>query len=126
MKRTVLAIGILLASASVSAAQPEEAQPVEAAAAAEQAASAAPSATTGAAEAPKEERKICRTEKATGSLTRRNRICMTAAQWREIYDNTRRGVGEMQGSGSGGYECVMNGMGACQGRETPGAGLPRY
>lgn len=51
------------------------------------------------------EKKICRTEKATGSLTRRTRICMTAAQWREINDRTRRGVGEMQNSASGSQVC---------------------
>jgi hypothetical protein len=31
---------------------------------------------------------------------------MTATQWREIYDRTRRGVGEMQGSGSGAPSCI--------------------
>ena len=125
VKRTILATVILLAATGVSAQPAEEAPPVETAVAG-QVASASPSAATGAAEEPKEERKVCRTEKATGSLTRRNRICMTATQWREIYDNTRRGVSQMQGNGSGGYECVMIGMGACQGRETPGAGLPQY
>jgi len=52
-------------------------------------------------EAPPE-KKICRTERATGSLTRRTRICMTEAQWRELNSRTARGVTEMQGQGSGG------------------------
>ncbi len=83
MKRTVLAAVILLGATGALAAPPAgEAAP------ADQAASASPSAATDAAEAPAEEKKICRTQKATGSLTRRNRICMTQAQWREIYDNT--------------------------------------
>ena len=51
---------------------------------------------------PPKEKKICRTDKATGSLTRRTRICMTEAQWRELNSRTQRGVGEMQGQGSGG------------------------
>ena len=56
-------------------------------------------------EAP-QEKKICRTEKATGSLTRRTRICMTASQWRELNDRTQRGVGDMQRSGSGAATCI--------------------
>jgi len=102
MKTAVLATLILLAATAAVAAPPaEEAAP------AEQAASASPSAPTEVAEAPApEERKICRTEKATGSLTRRNRICLTATQWREVQDRTRRGVGELQGSGSGAPRCI--------------------
>lgn len=88
------------------------------------AASTAPSAATDAApdgEEPQEEKKICRTQKATGSLTRRTRICMTQAQWREIHDNTQRGVSQLQGGASGGNQCIMNSTGACQGPQTPGA-----
>jgi hypothetical protein len=123
MKSAVLATVILLAATGAAAAQPaEDAPATEAGASAAQAASAEPSAPGDVAQTPpQEERKICRTEKATGSLTRRNRICMTQTQWREIYDRTRRGVSEMQGSASGGNQCIMNGMGACQGPETPGA-----
>ena len=51
--------------------------------------------------APQEERKVCRTEKATGSLTRRTRVCLTAAQWREVNARTYQGVTELQGSASG-------------------------
>jgi len=59
--------------------------------------------TEAAAEAdPPKEKKICRTDRATGSLTRRTRICMTEAQWRELNSRTQRGVGQMQGEGSGG------------------------
>lgn len=119
-KSTLLAYVILLTATGAMAAAP-----ADDAVRAEQAASASPSAASEAVEAPpEEERKICRTEKATGSLTRRNRICMTAAQWREIYDRTRKGVGEMQGSASGANHCVMNSMGACQGTQTPGASFP--
>ncbi len=52
-------------------------------------------------EAPRE-KKICRTERATGSLTRRTRICLTEAQWRELNSRTYRGVSEMQGQAAGG------------------------
>lgn len=55
---------------------------------------------------PRREKKICRTEKATGSLTRRTRICMTEAQWRELNNRTRRGVDEMNSAASGGKTCV--------------------
>lgn len=104
MKRTVLATVILLAATGAVAAPPVE-----------QTASTLPSAATDVAEAaPAEERKICRTEKATGSLTRRNRICLTAVQWREIHDRTRRGVGEMQNSGSGAPACVSAADIACR------------
>jgi hypothetical protein len=62
-------------------------------------------------QAPQEEKKICRTDRATGSLTRRTRVCMTAAQWRELNSRTQKGVGEMQGVGSGG-QTVQNNQGA--------------
>jgi len=60
----------------------------------------------GQQEEPKKEKKICRTERATGSLTRRTRICMTDAQWRELNSRTRRGVDEMNSAASGGKMCV--------------------
>lgn len=53
----------------------------------------------------RQEKKICRVEKATGSLTRRTRICMTEAQWRELNARTRRGVDEMNGAAGGGKVC---------------------
>ena len=71
-------------------------------------ASGAGAAAPVADEEPRPERKICRTEKATGSLTRRTRICMTEAQWRELNSRTRRGVDEMNSAASGGKACVPN------------------
>ena len=53
----------------------------------------------------RQEKKICRSEKATGSLTRRTRICMTAAEWRELNQRTRRGVDEMNSAAGGGKVC---------------------
>ena len=89
--RTLLAGAALVAASATIAAAPAE-QPVS----------------DGASDAAGDaaaEKKICRTEKATGSLTRRTRICLTAAQWREVNDRTRRGMGEMQGSASGSQVC---------------------
>ena len=63
---------------------------------------------------PPREKKICRTERATGSLTRRTRTCLTEAQWRELNSRTYKGVSEMQGQASGGQAVANN----------PGAGGP--
>ena len=73
---------------------------------------------------PQEERKICRTDRVTGSLTRRNRICLTRAQWREVHDRTRRGVDEMVGSASGAPKCVATMDVACMGAAAMGAPSP--
>jgi hypothetical protein len=59
-----------------------------------------------AEETSKQEKKICRTTKMTGSLTRRTRICMTEGEWRELAARTRRGVDEMNSAASGGKICV--------------------
>jgi hypothetical protein len=60
-----------------------------------------------AEEAPRE-KKICRTERATGSLTRRTRICLTEAQWRELNSRTYKGVSDMQGQASGSQAVANN------------------
>lgn len=39
---------------------------------------------------------ICKTSPSTGSRIRRDRICMTRAQWREHDQQVRRGVDELQ------------------------------
>lgn len=44
--------------------------------------------------AARQEKKVCRTQKITGSLTRRIRTCMTQAQWDRLAEGTRRGVDE--------------------------------
>lgn len=64
----------------------------------------------------KKEKKICRTEKMTGSLTRRSRICLTEAEWRELNDRTRRGVDEMTSSASGAPTCIAANDTYCTGR----------
>ena len=55
---------------------------------------------------PAKAKKICRTYKVTGSLTRRNRICRTEAEWREADLATSKGVSDMQGSASGAGKCI--------------------
>jgi len=54
--------------------------------------------------AAEQEKKICKTEKVTGSRTRTQRICLTEAQWRELAAATKKGLDEMgqrTASGSG-------------------------
>jgi len=55
--------------------------------------------------APKKEKKVCRSYKVTGSLTRVQRICRTAADWKDADAATRKGVDKMQGSASGSGTC---------------------
>ena len=43
----------------------------------------------------KQEKKICRTEKITGSLTRVRRVCMTQAEWDRLAEGTRDGVDDL-------------------------------
>ena len=52
----------------------------------------------------KEEKKICRVDKATGSLTRRTRVCMTRAQWQEFHNRTRKGLDDFVGGAGGGCQ----------------------
>lgn len=100
MKRSIFAAATLMTATAAMAAPPEE-----------RAAGEAPTATAAADSEPEpaEEKKICRTERATGSLTRRTRVCMTAEQWREVNSRTMRGVSDMQGQGSGGQVVQNNG-----------------
>ena len=96
MKSSILMAAILLTATGASAAPPAEAGASEA---------------TNTQAAAADDKKICRTERATGSLTRRTRVCLTAAQWREVNSKTYRGVTEMQGSASG-SQAVVNNPGA--------------
>ena len=40
----------------------------------------------------KQEKKICKTEKVTGSLTRVRRTCLTQREWDRLAELTRKGV----------------------------------
>ena len=72
------------------------------------AAVAAPPQEQGAQAEPAPERKICRTEQVTGSLTRRTRICLTEAQWREVHARTKKGLDDFVGGASGGCRAPNN------------------
>jgi hypothetical protein len=103
MKRMVLAAAILLTAVAAGAAPPavESLEQTDSTSSGERVSAAAADPDTTA----EDERKICRSDKVTGSLSRRNRICLTAAQWREVHDRTRRGVDEMNSAASGGKVC---------------------
>ncbi len=44
------------------------------------------------ADKAKQEKRICKSEKLTGSLTRVRRTCLTQKQWDELAESTRRSV----------------------------------
>ena len=81
MRAGAFAAALLIASTGAMAAAPQE-QPAQ--------------------DPAQQEKKICRTERATGSLTRRTRICMTSAEWRELNARTKRGLDDFVGGASGG------------------------
>lgn len=80
----MLALIMALGVTSIPAAAQDDAQPQE------------------KAEKKKKEKKVCRTEKITGSLTRVNRICLTQAEWDEVAARTKKGVDELVGGAGGG------------------------
>ena len=47
--------------------------------------------------APEKEKKICRTELATGSRVRKHRVCLTEAQWRELNSQTKKQIDDYTG-----------------------------
>lgn len=47
------------------------------------------------------QKKVCRSEKLTGSLTRVRRICQTQAEWDAMAQNTREGVDRYTRSATG-------------------------
>jgi hypothetical protein len=48
------------------------------------------------------EKKICRTQKVTGSLARKRRICMTQAEWDQLAAQTKQSIDEYGSNASGG------------------------
>ena len=53
-----------------------------------------------ASEPAKKEKKVCRSEKMTGSLTRVRRVCLTESEWRRLSEVTRKGVDDVVRSAS--------------------------
>lgn len=62
-------------------------------------------------EKPVKEKKVCKSYKVTGSLTRVQRICRTESEWRVSLENTKAGVDELQ-AGAGGGTIPANNPGA--------------
>ena len=57
--------------------------------------SAADEKSKSGAEVPDKEKVVCKTDRTTGSLTRRKRTCHTRAQWDEISSNARKNVDDI-------------------------------
>lgn len=57
---------------------------------------------------PKKEKKICRSEKVTGSLTRVTRVCMTEAEWKQMADATKQDMDKLQRGAAGGTAVANN------------------
>ena len=53
-------------------------------------AAAEPQARDAAIEDAQKEKKVCKSQKMTGSLTRVRRVCMTRSEWAELAENTNR------------------------------------
>ncbi|KRA83811.1 hypothetical protein [Altererythrobacter sp. Root672] len=58
----------------------------------------------------KQEKKICRTDRVTGSLTRSTRICLTRAQWQEVHRRTKQGLDDTVRQAGGGCQAPSNVM----------------
>ncbi|TIX50161.1 hypothetical protein [Alteraurantiacibacter aquimixticola] len=48
---------------------------------------------------------VCRTERVTGSLTRRTRTCLTRDEWAEVHSRTRNELDSM-GRRASGSQCI--------------------
>ncbi len=69
--------------------------------------------TPASAEPDPGEEVICRSQRATGSLSRRSRICMTRNQWNDSTARTRDAVNSTVSGASGGVQCRQDQMGGC-------------
>jgi predicted secreted protein len=58
------------------------------------------------AEKPAKEKKICRTDKVTGSLARKRRTCMTQKEWDELAARTKQSLDEYTGNAGGAPKCI--------------------
>lgn len=80
MRKTWLVVALLAAPAYLSAAAAEP--------------------TDESTTAAKTEKKICRKDRATGSLVRVRRICMSKAEWDKVHSDTRNDVEDIQRRGN--------------------------
>jgi len=74
IKRCMIALVVLSAATAVSAADEKSKDGTEVA---------------------EKDKVICKTDRSTGSLTRKKRICRTRAQWDEISAAARKGVDDL-------------------------------
>ncbi len=56
---------------------------------------------------------VCRTERVTGSLTRRRRTCMTRDEWNGVAARTRHDLNRASSRSSGGAQCTTDQFGGC-------------
>jgi len=56
---------------------------------------------------------VCKTERVTGSLTRRTRTCLTRNEWNDVQARTRDDLNKMGRTASGGVECRQDQFGGC-------------
>ncbi len=56
---------------------------------------------------------VCRTERVTGSLTRRTRTCLTRDEWAAVEARTRDEMNRMGRNASGGKSCNQDQFGGC-------------
>lgn len=106
MRALAICLSVCLLAAPAMAgtqAQPEETQPItvvgEPLAAPNEAAEEATLSDTAA----QEEKRVCRTQRITGSLTRRIRTCMTQRQWDRQAEIARRGHDAIVDDGNESY-----------------------
>lgn len=56
---------------------------------------AAPQNTSSSNEGAAKEKRVCKSEKITGSLTRVRRVCMTQREWDQLSESAQRGVNDI-------------------------------
>lgn len=101
MKLRILATAVLLAGGTAALAQQQDDSDEQQA---QVAAANAQNEDEAEEEDPGEE-VICRTERVTGSLTRRTRTCMTRNEWNGVEARTRDEMNRMGRRASGGSAC---------------------
>ena len=57
---------------------------------------AASGATALPVEQPEAEKKICKSQRMTGSLTRKTRVCLTGAEWDRLRKGTKQDIDAIQ------------------------------
>lgn len=102
---TVLALGTTVALAQEAPEADAAQAPAPADVTAVAAVEAVPAEAPAAVETDESAEIVCRTQRITGSLTRRQRACMTRAEWEALEGRTRDTHNAMTRGASGG-QCV--------------------